>query len=223
MKLGFAFALSVGLASVMTGCVLSSGNVRTETRDLGSFSKIESTGSPDVEVNFGPKQTVSVTADDNILPLIETRVTGDTLMIGSTGSFMTTSISIGSYSAGSKGVKLNITVPALEGAKSTGSGNIVVNGVPGGHLKACVNGSGNITVNGTAEHFEAEINGSGNVYAAELHAKNVHVTVAGSGTAEVRASGRLDANVFGSGDVIYCGTPSEVNRTMGGSGNISQR
>jgi hypothetical protein len=187
-----------------------SGLSKTESRAAGSFSRIDLAGSPAVEVAVGPATSVSVTTDDNILPVIETKVSGDTLSIRSKCSYNT-----------SLGVKVSITVPALEGVSVSGSGNIHVAGLKAGDMEAGVTGSGNVTLSGVADRLSGQITGSGNLRAGDFDAKRVRVTVTGSGNATIRATEELDASVTGSGNVHYSGNPPEVRRNVTGSGKIS--
>jgi hypothetical protein len=213
MKMASTSFLCLGLISI-SNCspvgIHGSGVSKTESRAVGSFSKIELTGSPDVQVAVGPATSVTVTADDNILPIIETTVNGDTLSIGSKKSYST-----------SVGVTVKITVPELNGVSVTGSGNIGVTGLKSGDMEARITGSGDITLNGAADRLRAEITGSGDVRAGDLAAKDARVTVTGSGNATVLATEQLDASVAGSGDIRYSGNPSQVRKNVTGSGNIS--
>jgi hypothetical protein len=215
MKMLSMPVLCLGLISI-NSCNLNvihgSGNAKTESRAVGSFSKIEISGSPDVEVAVGPAASVAVTADDNILPIIETSVEGDTLKIGSKHSYNTR-----------VGVKVKITAPALDGVSVTGSGDIRVTGLKAGDMDAGVTGSGDVTLSGEIEQLRAHITGSGSLQAGELGAKGVRVTVTGSGDATVRAREELDARVTGSGDVRYSGNPTQVQKHVTGSGNIAPR
>ena len=81
-----------------------------ETRDVSAFTKIESGGSADITVTIGEKQSLTIEADDNILPLIETKVNGDKLTIGSHDSY-----------SPKTDIKITITVPALDSASVHGS------------------------------------------------------------------------------------------------------
>jgi hypothetical protein len=215
MKMICLPVLCLGLIS-LSACnfigIHGSGVAKTETRALASFSKIDLAGSPDVDVTVGPAASVVVTADDNILPIIETKVEGGTLRIGSKQSYNT-----------SLGVKFKITLPALEGVSVSGSGDIHVAGLKAGELEAGVTGSGDITLGGAVDRLRAQITGSGELQAGDLGAKDVRVTVTGSGDAAVRATEQLDASVTGSGDVRYSGNPLKVKKNVTGSGDIAPR
>jgi hypothetical protein len=189
-----------------------SGVSKTESRAVAAFSKIDLSGSPEVEVTVGPETSVSITADDNILPLIETTVSGNTLSIDSKSSYST-----------HIGVKVKITAPTLEGVSVSGSGDIRVTGLKSDAMEAGITGSGNVDLRGVVDRFKAHITGSGDLKAGELSAKHVNVTVTGSGDATIRAAEELDATVTGSGDIHYAGNPAEVRKHVTGSGDINAK
>ena len=58
-----------------------SGNITTENRSVGGFTGISVGGDFDVEVKIGTSTELKVEADDNIMPYIETIVSGNTLKI----------------------------------------------------------------------------------------------------------------------------------------------
>lgn len=153
MKMMLMPVLCFGLlnfGSCNSNAVRGSGNAKTESRAVASFSKIDLTGAPDVEVTVGPATSVELTADDNLLPMIETTVSGETLKIGSKGSYST-----------SLGVKVKITVPSLDALAISGSGNVHVKGLKTGEMEVKIAGSGNITLTGGVDRLRVHILGSG--------------------------------------------------------------
>ena len=83
-------SMSVSVAAallVLSGCGESgSGTAGSDTRSVGAFDEIEIHGALDADVTVGGKPSVVVTGDDNLVPLIETDVVGDRLVIRPTES-----------------------------------------------------------------------------------------------------------------------------------------
>lgn len=188
--------------------VKGSGHVVSETRTVQPFDRIGSSGSADVIVTVGSPQSVTVKADDNVVPLIETIVENGRLKIESKGSYDSDS-----------GVTVTITVPSLKGAALSGSGDISVTGVEGASFDAALSGSGDITVVGKAEKVSVSVAGSGDVHLYQLASRRAEVSIAGSGDVEVNAADALSASIAGSGDVTYRGRPA-VKRSVAGSGDV---
>lgn len=206
------------------------GQKVAQPREVGPFSRIRLEGSLDARVTVGPARAVSVTIDQNLQPLVETRVEGDTLVISAREA-----------SWQGEG-RVDVSVPALRGLAIRGSGDAAIEGGEGdlslsisgsgdltwrgraGALAAAVSGSGDMQLSGTATSVEISVAGSGDVRARELEAGRADVSVAGSGDVEVRlAGGPLRASVAGSGDVVWYGEGRVEQASSVGSGRIVHR
>lgn len=192
--------------------VKGSGNTATEARTTGQFSKLRIDAGGDVQVTVGQPVSVSVTADDNILPLIETHVTGDELVIRPTKSISTRNP-----------IRVTITVPSLSSVKINGSGDVTVTGVNSPTFAASISGSGSINAIGAAESVSGSIAGSGDLQLSGLASKSAAISISGSGSAQVHATESLQAGISGSGDIIYSGSPKQVQKNIGGSGSVRPR
>ena len=201
--------LTVGGCNVSGPTVVGSGVAKSESREVGEFTRVESAGSANVAIQIGEKQSVVVETDDNILPLIDTKVTGDRLVIGSHESYSTR-----------LGVKVTIVVPALHEARLSGSGSIGVTGLAAQAFEASVTGSGDIHLRGTSDSLNAAIAGSGSIDATELSAGAADAHITGSGNIRIVATKSLGAEISGSGDVRYGGNPARVEKKVTGSGNV---
>ncbi len=103
------------------GCqigIKGSGVAKTETRQLADFKSISNEAVGDVIVTIGDTQSVEVTIDDNLMPLLVTEVENGVLKIKTTGSFST-----------SLGLNVKVTVPSLESLRSSGVGNTKIEGL----------------------------------------------------------------------------------------------
>ena len=196
-----------------TGSIRGSGHTTTESRSASDFNAISLEGSADVNVTFGPNEGLTVEADDNLLPYIETVVRNNQLVIRTRpGTSITTT----------NPVRVNVTMKALEDLSLRGSGSITAPGYSGTALTVSLPGSGDITVNGTADQVKISLSGSGNVNLNDLKAKAATVSLNGSGNVSVNASESLDASITGSGNIRYSGNPAKVTKVVRGSGTIQQ-
>jgi len=202
-------ATGCDVISYATERVEGSGNVVTETRQLPPFTGVSVRGSTDVEITVGPAQSVTIEADDNIMPRIETRVSSGTLIIDSKGWFTST-----------RNVRVTLTMPSLDEVSLAGSGDVQAKGIDAATFEASIAGSGDITAAGSAEGLSASVAGSGDMHLYDLLCKHADVSVAGSGDVQVHVSESLSASIAGSGDVSYKGRPPEVKRSIVGSGEI---
>ncbi|MDX9858852.1 MAG: head GIN domain-containing protein [candidate division Zixibacteria bacterium] len=192
--------------------VKGSGDIVTESRDVGDFDRINSAGAFDIHVTVGPEPTLKIEFDDNLIELIETEVRGGTLRIDSRKSFRSRS-----------DCTITITVPSLERITSSGSGDITVERLSGELFECRLSGSGSITAEGEIGEIEATISGSGDIDARNLKAKSAFARVSGSGEIAVYATDDFDGVVSGSGDIFYYGDPAKTSVNVSGSGRIKAR
>jgi hypothetical protein len=222
-----AWEFSWGSGPTITG----SGQTVEQVRTPGSFQKLRLDGAFDVTVQPGASSRLVIKADDNLLPLIQTELDGDTLVIkGRKGSSFRTRSPITVSIDFTQLVEIalqgsgNLKATGLQGKRFelslAGSGNAVLNQIDVGHFEASLAGSGNMTLAGRADKTELSIAGSGDIRADQLISRRTEVSIAGSGNAQVHASERLDASVAGSGDVRYAGQPAQLDRSVLGSGTV---
>ena len=186
-----------------------------------------------VVLRQGTREGVAVSADDNLLPLIETTVERGTLKIGpkkgtsySTRNPVTVTVdfvTLKELTVGGSGdvVAQGIKAAALDVAIG-GSGSVRFPDLQARTLSLAIGGSGDFETSGRAQKFSIGVGGSGSVRADRLDADEVSVSIGGSGDASVRANRTLDVSVGGSGDVVYSGD-AVVKASIAGSGSVKKR
>jgi Putative auto-transporter adhesin, head GIN domain len=210
-----AHALTITIGGDGGATVVGSGHVVQTARRIGAFSTIRVDGSIDVDAHPGPKPGVTVKADDNIEPLVETVVEGDALVVR---------VKTGTSFRTSHEMKVVVEFAQLAGAQQHGSGDLHISALNGPKFDARISGSGDLFVDDAqVGRLAVSVAGSGDVHIAGRAARRVEVKVRGSGDADVNASEALAASVAGSGDVTYGGHPRDVSRSVAGSGSISAR
>jgi hypothetical protein len=213
------FAAFLCATGVVSGCnggvpaVRGSGVVASETRDVAGFTEVRVSGAGDVVIDQTGTESLTVEAEDNILPLLDTRVSNGVLHLG-----LKQHVSVRT----TRPIRFHITVKDLTGVGISGSGSVHARGLDADTLAAEISGSGSAALAGRADAVTLRVSGSGSYDAADLQSKSVKVEISGSGDALVNASDRLDATISGSGSVRYAGNPS-VSQRVSGSGSIARR
>jgi Putative auto-transporter adhesin, head GIN domain len=221
-----AIAFSVASCSHIEG----SGNIVTEKRQVGDFKGISAGGGFEVELKTGPVISVEVEADDNLIKLIETRVSGDVLRIETRDNF---NIHDGHY-------KVYVTAPEITSIKSSGAANIkavdilksdskiTLDASGAGNIKAAVDapeieteasGAGNIEISGKTREYDAKASGSGNIKSSKLMSETTDAEASGAGSVHVYASVNLKAHASGAGSIYYKGGAS-VDKSVSGAGSV---
>ncbi len=223
-----AFAWNFGGENIQ-----GSGKVRTEARKADHFSGVDLSVPGEVELRLGSGEGVSIESDDNVLPLIETRVENGTLQIRPVRDNLnlhprTLRITVNAREidhlnlAGSGSISADTLRAHSFKASLAGSGSIKARAIEGDSLAIRLAGSGDLAVNGgNVKDLKIAILGSGDVDVGKLKATDVRVKTSGSGNSKVWASGTLEVSVAGSGDVDYYGDP-RVSRSVAGSGEVTR-
>ncbi len=210
-----------------------SGKLITDKRALTGFDSLAVKGSHNIVLNQGAADSVEVLGDDNIVPMVETRLEGSTLVVTtkkgasfSTRNPITVNVTAKSLKAiaisGSGDVMGKALKTEALAVSISGSGNVKLEGLQVGSLSAVIAGSGDFTASGAAAVQNISISGSGDVRTDKLEGQDVTVKIAGSGDASVWAKNTLNASVAGSGDVSYVGDP-KVTQRVAGSGSVSHK
>lgn len=206
------------------------GETVTETRDLSGFNKISLSINADITYAQDSVYFVEISAQQNVLDVITTKIDGGELKIDSRKWIRKhNGIKIVIHSPDLREVDLDgsgnfestgmLTTTGLE-LEISGSGNIRINGLTAGNLDADISGSGDISISGGAvTNEEAEVSGSGNIEMDNLTANISKAKISGSGSISVWAVDQLNATISGSGDVKYRGNPV-VNTSISGSGSV---
>jgi hypothetical protein len=211
--------------------VQGSGKIQHQARDVAHFDGVAMSLPGNVEIRSGSeREGLTIDADDNLLPLIETVVEDGTLKIRAKRN----------TNLRTRNLKVVVQARSVDRLVLGGSGNIDADVVRGGRVKFDVGGSGAIKVHriegesvnvalggsgdlkvldGTARSTSVSIGGSGTVDLAHVRTENANVTVAGSGNVTLWVRDSLGLTVAGSGDVSYYGDP-QVSKSVVGSGNV---
>lgn len=211
-----------------------SGNRASESRSVAGFDAIKLRGPFKVRVRQTGREAVTVQADDNLLPLLETVVRDDrALEIGwkrgsepraKVDAVVTVEVinlrAVAIAGTGDLAVE-QLRGGALSGSVS-GSGDLVLEGLELDALTLSISGSGDVRAAGKAGRLSISIAGSGDVKTDALEADEVNVRVAGSGNAQVQAKKQLDVSIAGSGDVVYRGD-AQLRSSVAGSGRVTRR
>jgi hypothetical protein len=202
-----------GCGVTLPGTTTGSGALKTETRTVSGFTAVELAGNGDVTVQQSGTESLSISAEENLLPLLTSEVVDGTLKLGIKDNAQVNS---------TKPITYQVTLKDLSGLTIGGSGNQTVTGVKTASLLVRVAGSGTVTTSGSADAQDIQMAGSGTYRGSGLASKTASVNSAGSGTVELAVSDKLDVKIIGSGSVSYSGSP-QVTQSILGSGTLRKQ
>jgi hypothetical protein len=190
-----------------------SGVTRSETREVGAFSRIhvEGSGSLDIDVKPGNRGgTVEISGDDNLLPVYRTEVVAGVLEVSHLGSI-----------SPSSRLRIRVAMPALDGIHVEGANRVDLSIDSAKPLELHLEGAGRVRASGKVGPLTIHSEGAGAVDASELVAPEVDVTIEGAGKARVHATDTLKGRIEGAGTIAYAGNPKTVEKDIQGIGRIS--
>jgi hypothetical protein len=203
-------------------------------RDVSDFDSISFGGSVQLFLEQGNTESLRIEAPDDLLRRITTNVDGRTLRIKENDR-----LSFFNFRSPWDKVKVYVTAKDIREVTLSGSGKITganimatslhltvsgsgkaeLSNIDVGQLVSTIAGSGDFDVSGKVDSQEVNIAGSGKYRARELQSRVAHVSVAGSGDAEINVSEQLGVTIAGSGDIRYLGDP-RIDQRIIGSGKI---
>ena len=210
-----------------------SGNIVTETRNVGSFDAISVGGFFDVEVKIGDAASVVIEADDNIIKYIETRVSGNTLKIRTED--------LHNYS--DVHMKVFVTVPFLSSISASASADVIADNILTSNTKLTfkasssasiksevdapeietdASSSGTISLSGKTKSHKTQASSSADIKTFDLLSENTIAAASSSANIQVHASVNLNARASSSGSVEYKGAAA-VTKSESSSGSVDKK
>lgn len=219
---------------IFAGCVNSktgSGNIISNTRNVGSFNVISASGSVNVTLQKGP-QSVVVETDDNIMRYVETTVSDNTLKIRLKNINNLRNATVNVY----------VTAPVLKDIDASASAEIESKGsitsdseielkassgskiqmdLDAPSVKADASSGGSVIVSGRTRNLTAKSSSGSNVNALSLKAENATANASSGGSVRVSASISVKAEASSGATVKYTGGATDVKKNESSGGSVS--
>ncbi len=210
-------------------CVSGSGKQISENRNVGPFSKIETSGSIKIILKQDSVNNLRIVADDNIQREIDTRVKGNTLVIDLDGNIcdpgpITVYISSKNYegidASGAVEIlsdgKLNVNDFDLDLSGSS-TVDLVLNAA---NLRTSSSGASEIRLAGQAGSHDLDLSGSSSVEALDFVVGKYRIESSGASNSRINVLNELIIRSSGSSDVQYRGNPSKISNDDSGASSV---
>lgn len=218
-----------------SGCMFldgvdGNGHVIKETREVSSFSGLYVGGAFNVFLTQGGSESLSIEADENLMPLIETRVKGNTLEITSKeniGRYKKLNIYINfenlktldvSGACEVKGEGLGFPTLRFE---ASGASDVELN-LTADDLICDYSGASEITLSGKAGKCNIEMSGANEIDAYDLEVGDMEINASGASDAKIFVTGSLKVRSSGASSIRYKGSPT-VDSDVSCAGSLSKR
>ncbi len=230
-----------GLLSLVSACgiglntstiVKGSGTIKTEFRQVSNFTAVTLDGTGVLTITQTGQEGLSVTADDNLLPLINTNVEGTTLHIYfppntdvQPSKTIVYLLSVKNLSAITLNGAATVATPKLTAqalaVNLSGAGAASLQNLALTNLTVHLSGAGNLALAGQTQTQTVTSTGAGTYHADQLTSQMATITLNGTGNAFVRASTTLNITITGVGSLTYYGNPT-ITKHVTGIGTIQQ-
>lgn len=212
-------------------CVKGTGNVRTETRKMNNFTKLDIAGGYKVTLKQDSTESISITTDDNLFKYIQTTVEGSTLKLHSRRNVCSsgeTTIIIGVKNLdkieASGAVELR-----SDGRLTVGDLNFDLSGsskidmeLYAGKVRTDASGSTEVYLKGQAASHEIDMSGSGKVEALDFVVGKYKIGTSGASECKINVLNELDVHTSGASDIQYRGNPTKVNNDQSGASSVKR-
>jgi Putative auto-transporter adhesin, head GIN domain len=207
--------LLAGCVVLVVGCHLpgirGNGRVKTEERPVMPFANVDASGAFEIEWENG-SPSVRITTDENLLPYIESVVSGDTLRLSTREHVWPT-----------RGIKVAISSPTRTGGKMRGAVKLTVKQLSGPTFALESKGASEVTLDGSVDQLLIDMTGASQLAADRLQAKTAEISTTGAGDADVAVTDTLKVVITGAGKVTYSGNPATIKKQITGAGSIRHK
>ena len=201
------------------------GKIKEEPRSVGEFTGIDVGGGIEADVKIGSERKVTVTADENLLPLIKTQVENGVLKVYGNNVRPTRSIrltvvtpKLESIEAGG-GVKLHAVATATRHLKieAGGGAELDVSGIDSEEVTIELSGGVKARVAGRAKKANFDLSGGVEIEAQMLQLESATLDASGGVQGHLAVSQSISGETSGGVTLAVKGKPSVNVRASGGA------
>lgn len=195
--------------------IRGNGIVEEEVRNVPAFNQLDISGTFNVFLSQGETESVTIEADSNIIPVIQTEVNDGRLSV---------KIENGVKISKSKKSSVYITINDINKLDFRGVGNLkCLTDLNLSIVDISNSGVGNMELTGSAQVCSIHNSGVGNLKASDFVVQKLTVSNVGVGNVEIHAVEELSMSNSGVGNVSYWGTASIKEINSSGVGKIIKK
>jgi len=213
--------------------------MKKEIRSIDNFDQIQFKDFGRLILTQGDHESLTVEADEELLPELITEVRGGKLLLGIEDDWFRRigKVFTSVFSSKEHKVIYTLTFVDLKAVSISGQchleckgletddlklnvsgiGNLEFGHLDVNKLKVIISGRGEFSAQGRADQGELRISGSGEYQAHDLASQSLRVVISGQGNANVRVAESLDITISGLGQVNYYGQP-KIRQVISGLG-----
>jgi hypothetical protein len=200
---------------LVAGCrwvgIRGNGQIKTDERPVSAFANIDARGAFIIEWQSGTP-SLRITTDENLLPYIDSNVSGDTLHLRTREQIRPT-----------HGIRVVISSPTRAGARISGAVKLDAKQLSGTRFALEARGASRVSLYGNIDELLADLTGASELAAGGLQTKTAEISTTGAGDAEIAVAETLKVAITGAGKVKYSGNPATIEKHITGVGSIRHK
>ncbi len=231
MKYLYFILMTVSIISCKNG-LRGSGNIIKETRQLSEINSLSVSGSIKVEIKNGAIASLTVEADDNIMPYVVTNVSDKNLTIKLKGinnlrnatiniHLVMPAVSTLNTSASAEIRSSDIIKSNEKISFKASSGSLINLNVDAPIIFADASSGADIILSGRTRNITAESSSGSKVNLFALQAENASASVSSGASILIFASVGLNASASSGGNVKYKGGAPSVVKNVSSGGSVN--
>ena len=195
--------------SSQAGAVQGEGDAATADRTTTAFTRISVGAGMHVTVRTGAETSVTLTAQENLLPLITTDVQGDQLVVEIPAPGISST----------EPISLTVHVPELASITLSSGANGTVE-VVAGALAVDVSAGATITAIGELDSLKLTASSGASAQLGEIRAGSAAVNLTGGSSAELHVTGAVTGTADGGSTLVLTEKPASVDVTTSGGASV---
>lgn len=212
-------------------CKQGSGKMVSENREVSGFDKLDISGSYNVVIKQDPVESLTVTADDNLLGNIKSDVSGHELHIRSKGNMcssgkFTLTISLrdltGISTSGAVELTSNGKIKAKDVELDMSGATKITMDLDAGIVNTTGSGITELNLKGQAGTHNVKLSGGGEINALDFVVAKYNIESSGATHCKINVLNRLDLDSSGASEVEYRGNPTTINNNKTGAASLKK-
>lgn len=198
--------------SPSNGLIEGSGTITQRESNLSTpVTTIQISGSAELFLSQGDDNTLSISAEENIIDLLEQKIDGNELILGVKPNVVFKT---------HRPIVYKLIVADPQKLIVSGTANVTIDRLKGASFTCDISGSGDVKIQaGEVKQQHVIISGSGDYKAANLKSQTAQINISGTGDAVIHADKSLAVSISGCGECGYYGNPS-ISKSIRGSGSL---
>ena len=210
----FVFGLACSSNNDDPTDVPGSGNIITEARQVSGYSSIKLLGPGLLTIDLSGSESLSITADENLMQYITSEVTSNQLVIG---------IEDAINALPTVPIVYTLTAKTMSELLVVGNSAVEFFNVDTDSLYAVLDGNGRISLAGATSYQNIDVRLTGTYDALQLTSDITYATVRGTAFGDLNVSDSLYATVLDCGRIEFTGGADLVNIFVSECGSVKRK